>query len=374
MWGDRTVDTNAVNRLWDHDWKRLIDIFLASLLTIGLVTVATHPYGYSALPTATNETLKQSALDFLEYAAGVNFTGYNVTCDAYGVRLPNSIHFETTVDITLQQDNFTFNFRFVYVESRLWTYDFMDTSSAEPVGEGETLNDGLLAAIHAVEGYQYLSNLTYCDELHSMISTSLQNQRLVVENDDALLNVSYTGGTDLVWYKKIISQYTHPMESLSIHISQNGFLTSFMDNLATHPVATTAINMSEQDALNISMSLIQAYASQHRQQIVSKTDVLGWMEDTQLKHGNDDFAMYPVWYTYATFDKTNEENVDSYQVAIWADNGQIACNQPSRASGALGPRAPDDPNPQLSLIALATVLTFACLAICFKYKRKNQRR
>lgn len=365
----------SIKRLSDRDSRGFLNVFLVSFLIIAFMPFLIQPIGYCDVPATSHQTWKQLALDFLEHVAGMNVTAYNATWPAvYGYQLPGSAHYQTNVDIKLQNENNTLNFRFTYMNGTLWTYELLDASPAEPMGAGKTYDDALLAAIQAAEGYHYLFNLNYCDGLSGMISTALQKQSLVVENNDALLNISYAEKTDLVWFKKILGQCTSPFQTVSMVISQNGFLTNFMDNLAICPVATTCVNVSQQEAFNTAMPIAQAYANQHGQQIVSTKTTLSWMKDSDRKHGDDDFAIYPVWYFQSTFDKTNEEHAISYSVTVWADNGQIAYALPEGFKGS--PKSNDSPGdnsyPKLMFAALAAVLALMCVEIYLRHKGRRR--
>lgn len=361
----------------DRDSRGFLNVFLVSFLIIAFIPFLIHPIGYCNVPATSQQTWKQLALDFLQRVAGLNVTAYNATWPAvYEAQLPGSAHYQTFFDIKLRSENSTLNFQFIYMDGTLWTYDLLDASPAKPMGLGKTYDDALLAAIQAAEGYHYLFNLTYCDELSSMISTALQKQSLIVENNDALLNISYAEKTDIVFCRKILGQYA-PSQTLCMSICQNGFLTTFIDNLAIYPVATTSISVSQQEALNTAMPIAQAYANTHGQTIQSTSIRLDWVKDIDRKRGDDDFALYPLWGFRAKLDKTNDEGASEYEVGIWADNGQIAGAGETGLLGSMPGTQRDSSgsNPYLQpmLAVTAVVLASACLGIYLRHRKRSRR-
>jgi hypothetical protein len=358
-------------------------LLLVSLLIIGFVPFLLHPYGYCDTPIVFVSDLDRWAQSFLEQVAGVNLTGHNVTVDNMGshrggLHMNSAQYHCTDIEIKVQDNNQTLHFDFQFIDSstgsKLVWYIFEDRYSVVS-SEKKSLNDSLLRARQAIEAYRAMFNVAYCDELPSMISTAIQNQSLTVEDPNALLNVSYGYGGEIVldWYKKIAGQYTVRTQSIGMTISKDGLLTSFRDNLAEYRIATTATNVSEQEALNASVPIVQAYANQHGQQVVSTIAMLSWMADSDCKHGNDVYAVYPVWDVRAKFDKTNEGGVDSYSVIVWADNGQIAYNVPQGSRTT--PKGSDDPFQGLFVLAaLGAVVGLACLGIYLRHKARRRER
>jgi hypothetical protein len=326
--------------------------------------------------------LDRWAQDFLVQVAGFNLTGHNVTVDNMptirgGVEMNSEQYYLTDIEIKVQDGNQTLDFILEFIDSSTgskFDWYIFENRYSFVSSQKKSFNDCLLSAKQAIEAYRDLFNITYCDDLPGMISTAIQNKRLTVEDQNALLNVSYGygGEVNVDWYKKIVGQYTIQTQSIGMTVSSGGLLTGLIDNLAVYHVATTSINVSDQEALNTSMPIIKAYAELHGQQISSAKAVLSWMVDSDCSHGSDVYAVYPVWSVWATFDKTNED-VNAYSVIIWADNGQIAYNGPQGFSVAT-PKADDNPFPsQFILVVLGIAVGLTCLAIYLKQKKTRRR-
>lgn len=328
--------------------------------------------------------LERWSQNFLEGVAGMNLTGYNVTVrnmGSYpgGLQMDSVLYHCTDIEIKAQKENQTLHFEFEFIDSsngsKLDWYIFTERLSSNLSSGGETLNESLLRAKQIAEAYRDMFNLTYCDELPSLILTALQNGSQNVEDQNALLSISHDVAGEMIldWYKKIGGEYTNQLQSIGMTISKNGLLTAFVDNLADYHVATTSIGTA-QEALNISTPIAQAYANQHGQRIVSANATLDWMADSEHKRGVDDYAIYPVWNVFTKFDKTNDEQVDAYSATLWADNGQIAYSSPE--GSRLGTPKVDATTKgndgsfleQSMIAALIVVLGFAGLATYLRHK------
>jgi hypothetical protein len=352
--------------------KILLSIVFVSLLTVEFLPFLVHPGGYCALPAVSDDAKKQLALGFLEHVVQVNLTNYKIGyAYAYTPQIqPNPPDNWTFAEIRLLRNNSKLDFEIQYVNGRFFWYSFLDSRTARPAG---AYNDYLLAAIHAVGGYNYLFNPTYGQEMHDMISTALQNRSSIVENDITLLKVSYGGEIQIEWFKKTMG-YVSELQRFSMTISEKGFLTFCMDTLSLYHVATTTINVSKQEALNASTRIIEDYANQHEQKIVSTNVTFSWTRDSTRQRGNDDYAVYPAWSVKATFDKTNEEHVCGYDVNVWADNGQVAWGSEEGLRGA--PESIDstydNSNLLLTLTTIATVLAFICVGMYLRHRNKTR--
>lgn len=348
-------------------------IFFASLFSFALF------YHHGFVCATSNVIEHQLALGFLEHVAGMNVSDGNVlSYNVSSFRMPDSQHYQTSVRIVINNNNHTFNVRITFVDGKFWIYD-LDLSSVQLVGD-KTLDDSLSVTIQATQEYQGLFNATHCDGLVEMISAALQNQSLVIENDNALLKISHVKNCStpldykryihLQWFKKTKNQFTITAQSIIMSVSKNGFLTAFMDNLATHYVASTDINISEEEAINISIPYAEAYAEKHGQEILLTNTTLEWHRDMNSLRG-DDFAIYPVWIVSMTYNKTNEVNVCGYGVLIWADNGEIVRHGPriffETTNGGHNSYL------WLMLALIPIVLAFTCSMPYSRRKDKNKR-
>jgi len=306
------------------------------LLLFVLLFSISVSFGYcNGVGTSAASDPDQLTATFVEGVAGLNMSTYPILSSDVAVsRLPNSQHIRTDVRIVLGNGSRALEAVITLVDNKLWNYKLR--SLGEPLDGSKTLNECLAIADVAVGKYRDLFNAGHSNGMAQMLSDAIRNQNLTVENSDALLSVSqkencstpldYERYTTLQWYKKIVGQFTSPLQSIWISISKSGLLTGFTDNLATHYIASTTINVSEEQALNISKQYAEAYAAEHGQKIVGAGATLKWDYDADSQRG-DDFAVYPMWVFEAQYNET-KQGVYGYGVLMWADNGQIIRDGP----------------------------------------------
>jgi hypothetical protein len=90
-------------------------------------------------------------------------------------------------------------------------------------------------------------------------------------------------------------------------------------------VTTTAVNVSEEEAIAMAVPYATVYANLHGRTILFTNATFDFARDIGCVRG-DDFAIYPRWTVSFTFDIVNNESVYGYAVALWADNGQVYYN------------------------------------------------
>jgi hypothetical protein len=352
------------------------------LLLSGFLSSPAQIRGQGVIYATSNLTAKDYALSILEHVGGMNLSSSPIELlgGSSNILDPGSRHLSTDIRVAISENNRSLNFLFVFIDDKFWTLD-LDLAPVELFGD-KTLNDSLSIAKKAVESYREVVNASYCDEFAEMISTALHSQCLTVENDDALLQIShvencttqldYRECTQLQWFKKIKGQCTGG-QSVGMSISKNGRVTMLMDNLATFYVATTDINVSEAEAINITMPYAQAYAETHGQRVIWTNATLEWRRDLDSSRG-DDLAIYPSWRVELSYDKTNNESVFGYWAQIWADTGQIEGR--GSAGGYSAPKSDYlvYPWPMIAVITIvAIVVASTCTGTYLKRRSKARR-
>jgi len=328
---------------------------------------------------ALPDPVEASALKFLERVARItpeeNY--FAISLDKSSGRVPDSQHFQTSIKVVFSDGLNKFETLTTFVKERFWMYCLYPLSYDY---ENElTLEDCLIIANQSIIEYGANFNAKYCDTFAQMLSIALQTQSLIVENNNYLLKIKSTESCSTIWekthcvqiqlFEKINEQFVTPFRSIYISISKSGLVTEFVDHLGVYTVATTSINVSEQEAINIATSYIKAYAQKHQQEIKEINAKCEFIKDISCSRG-DSFIIYPHWHIMAMFDKTNEENVCGYSVMIWADNGKVYHHGPQ---GYYLPKEKNDIASSLMLLLLATI-TVSFLGAGLLYARLTKTR
>lgn len=278
---------------------------------------------------STDFDAKLMATEFLEKVAGINLDGYTiVSLNASKNRMPDSQHFQTNVRVEISNGQVELAALVTFVDGKFWAYR-LDLLSGDLGGTEQSLNESLNVISGAMDGYQINFDAGYCSGFAQMVSTALQTQSRIVEDQEALLSIHYAENgstplerTQVQRSQKIDGQFVSPFRSVQVSVSKTGLLTRLTDNMRLYWVATTEIKTSKEKAIEIATPLIEAYALKHQQKINAVDATLEYVTDITSDRG-DRFAMYPQWTVMATFDKTNNESVFGYAVLLWADNGKV---------------------------------------------------
>lgn len=357
--------------------KRIVVLLLLSVLILNMCVFLQHSVLTNAYELSRGG---QPIATFLRQVAGFNVSGdVDPYAPGFGSPLsPGSQHLTTDATIVVEREGRFFDTITTLLDGKLWMFTSYDSVV---LPEGKNVSECLEIASLAITRYRVFFNASYVDGLIGMLSEAITNQRLTVENSDALLNVTvnvncstpldYERFTTVDWYKKIANQFVSDYQRISIIISKGGFLAGFYDGLGVFHVATTSINVSEEQATNISRPFAEAYGEAHGQEIVWTTTSLDWIPDLESQRG-DDLAVYPVRVVEALYNET-KLGVYGYEAWIWADNGQVSWKSPqgflggdSETGGA------NSPIMWLSLGAIVIVIIVTCSATYLR-RRKGRK-
>jgi len=322
---------------------------------------------------ASDSDLYQSAVSFLERVAGMNLSIYTgLSPRLVDFTDPRSVHTSFDVDIVLGNKSDGLSTNVGFFDGKIWGYKLY-LPSQHPEG-GKTLNDCLAIASRTIDAYGELCNVTYSQDVASMISAAMQGQNLTVENDRALLTIScdegsYGSFTRLGWYKKIGNGSTTEYQSIGMTLSKDGLLIHFEDTLAAYHVVTTSVNVSEADVINVSKPYAEANAKSYGLEIVSSEARLEWWRDYDFMRGNDEFAVYPMWVFTSKYNST--AGIVGYGVEMWADNGQIFDKGVEGEYGALGSTSAPT-YAWLLLTVIPAVAAVACLGTYLRLRKKKK--
>jgi hypothetical protein len=285
----------------------------------------------------------------------------------------------TAMTAKINADNAQYNVLITLENGKFFSYSL----SGSNFGTGELdRNTYLITAENVLKGYQTFLNASYCSEFEELLSIAMQTQSSSVENHDFALNqdfvlkISNGASAGQTWctyveYSRRVEGYPVLGDCFALVISKNGLLTTLMDNMMLYHVATTDVNVTEEQAIAMATPYATGYAQQSGQTIVVTNATIDFERDIGGLRG-DNFAMYPTWTVYFTYDKTDKDGVDGYAVAIWADNGQVYYNAPQGWFGSSSNTALSANTSNWQIVALAAGL-FVLFPIATTYVKRRAR-
>jgi len=297
------------------------------VFAIALLFGATITYSTSGV------NAKSIALDLLEHIVGITDCYTIFSFNVSTAPIPLSGHVQTIVRIVFSDNSSKFAALVTFIDGEFWMYT-LNLLSGDLKGIEQSLDNCLTTVNSTIHRYQTYFNASYCSEFARMVSIALQTKNLTIEDDNALLKIRYAENsfppleqTQVHCFYKINGKFITPFRSVQLSISKNGLVTRLFDSMRLYRVATTEIKVSTEEAIDLAMPYIHAYAQEHQQKVKDINATLEYVSDITSNRG-DRFAIYPQWNVFATFDKTNEEGVFGYSILIWADSGQVYHHDP----------------------------------------------
>ena len=165
---------------------------------------------------------------------------------------------------------------------------------------------GVLARLSVYENAPYIKNMT--DMLNMMVG-SAANLELVSGN--LKLNTTSVGeATQYVWiYTENGVDFSPKTFDL---VFSNQVMTDLIDDMFLFTIGSTAVNISADKAVSIARDQLGSYK------------VLE--PPTVLFHPNtrNSLVLYPYWSVTFTLNGVYENNVNTINIGVWADTGQVA--------------------------------------------------
>lgn len=314
------------------------------------------------------ENEKTFALNFLEQVADVKLDAYDISFISY----PGGFDEEwrrsvSSLWVTLIAES-EVKAEFYFVNG---SFEYFRIEKGRPLLRDSTPRDALYRANRTIRQYMSVFNKTYCAAFVEMlrnVGMPLCNQ--TIEGQEASLIIdahpNYASFSWVYVYNGIKASW----KRVNVHFN-DGYLTFFSVGWERCQIATTDINVTEEEALKIAYDMAKKYADETNVNIIeNKTTIaLSFSNDLgESARGGDPFMLYPRWCIEFSYDKVRM-GVVGYTVLIWADNGE--------ASGCpkgffIPPSEPND-NPQITYDGLTSILlatgTFAVICILVAYKR-----
>lgn len=349
-----------------------------SFLMISLVL--TNSFSHPSFCANSDEVKKQFARSLLERVVGVNMSEYSVLTFSVGTHKPSgSVHLVSTVTVKLNKSDEIISSSTCFSDDKFWYCDVRYPE--EWLVGNKTITEISAIASKTIEEFCSLPNATEYVGLEDMITPALQNQNLTFENDNMTLKITYivnstawtsipTSYIKFEWLKKPQIQLLGGFflyHGAWVTVSQSGLVTQIYDNNRVY-IGSTEVNISEDEAINISTPYAEAHCTSYGLEVVSINASFEWRMDYGCKRG-DDFAVYPTWRVFFYTNKLTPTQDYGYLVMLWADTGEVF------GSGAYGVAIPEDETNSIAAWLLVAMLpaTVALTGLATYLKRRNKR-
>lgn len=343
---------------------------MISVLSIGLILVLMFSSVINA-HCATYMSVadkKAFAFDFLENIVGVNMSVY----PSPGVIVTGENDDQLVVRIILSNDVGWYEALFLFDAHTLDYYTMYAWQGALVINDKG--RDCLNIANLTLEKYQALYSKSYCEQFIQTladVSTPLRSQ--TIQASDILFTLVCSEEHTIFGWGYCING-THAAKGLTIHVSKNGYVECFSDTWERFQIATTHVEVSKEQAIEITLAKAEKAIKEIGAKIATVNASFSYALDKDGSRGNKTLV-YPIWGVEIMFDKWYK-SCCGYAASIWADTGEI------RSAGLQGAFRPqngtsihqDSPD-------LAVPLGFAVFAAAFiggslivAYKKPASRR
>jgi len=280
-------------------------------------------------------TVSEKALTILNDAVGLNTNSYAVEVESKGTGLYYEILPQEMVKYTFDAQESKFDVICNFVEGKLHSMSVY-LLRGEPCLTHSTI-DQLEAAKGFLDKYQKLFGAVHLEPLTAMLEDVVANQNLTTICDNAKLEVTSAANETAIRWTYTANGVEAPMKCAALKI-ENGFLTSFVDTWNLFTIASTNIEVSQEEAVEIAKEHAKNYSwnvsmgGNNPPVTVTEFKIVGDSQ-TSLTFGNYPFKnesrignpliLYPGWRVKLFFDKLYPGNVYGVNVGVWADTGEI---------------------------------------------------
>jgi DNA-binding transcriptional ArsR family regulator len=223
------------------------------------------------------------------------------------------VNSESKIDVILRFRNNHFSRYQLYIDE------------GAPIYSQSQSNDALTATRALVERYKGIISDAYLQDMSSlMASVNNSNGNSTVLNHSKL-QITSSGESDEILLMYTENGVDFSAKSLRLFF-QNHILNELTDGWFLLTVASTQVNISEMQAVQIAENHVKTFKWNVNGTQVSNFTVLETKVTAQfVPHPRGEFlALVPYWYVTLPLDKVYPGEVNRITVGVWADTGEIA--------------------------------------------------
>ncbi|MGB9853460.1 MAG: hypothetical protein ACPLRY_01430 [Candidatus Bathyarchaeales archaeon] len=390
-----------------YGFKRLwIMLLLASILV--------YISAYVPKACSQEQGTPDKALKILKDVIGFDLAAYKTRLDS----CIQDMYFDTlpqeNLRYALESDESKLEVIFAFVNGKLRSMSVYALEGMPLITRPAT--NVLEMAKETLSRYQTYCGASYCEAMNTMLYNVKVNENVTKVSGNIKFEATYEKVL-LEWENRTVDsigfRWTYtlngveaPSKCVALYF-EDEFLKHFIDTWSLYKIGSSAINISEEEAVKIAMERTKSFSwkvSMGGDNIpieVKEFNIAG-VSETKLVFGNyieknqarmgDPLTLYPGWHIKLYFDKLYPGNVYGVEVAIWADTGEVHDIRTLFLMGYYPPNGDTngensnqvEPNEDynngtcLNLTQIAWIFVLISIAIvlgatkvCYKRKRKN---
>ena len=213
--------------------------------------------------------------------------------------------------------------------------------------------------------------------MEDMLEATTELNNSVVSNANFTQEIAINQNDVTISWQPFANGLSNQQDNVILEF-QNGNLVMYSGLLSVYTIGKTAVNISEQSAIQIATENAEACSYQIDNETISNVTILDNQAIANLTLQNRGNAtLYPLWNILLPLDRLYPGGVTSFRVLIWADTGDVSSITPVGSYGVgTDPSAtPNTPSTQsttdsIAVIIAAVAATIAVSSYLF-YKRKR---
>jgi hypothetical protein len=292
------------------------------ILVVGCTLLALFPLTTVRLSASDDasyiENKKMLAFDFVEKVAGINLSRYEknitilktVNCE---ILVPGE-DFEVDIKLLSEEGNVTVNI--LFDRDKIWWVYYEPKVPPSWLWANES-KDKLGAVRDIVEHYRMHFDTSYTQPAR-LLDNAVPDLDQVISEGNMTLKIT-ENCRRFVW-EYVANGFTLFCPTC-IEISEDGHLIVFKNAIGIRSVASTEINVSEEQAISIARSRAEAYAQKNGRVINNVTTTF------RCELLRNRYLFYLVWYVNFNFEPDGSY-YGGYSVIVLAHSGTVYESQP----------------------------------------------
>jgi len=224
----------------------LSTILFILLLISCLYSIMTSPV------YAAEESVQEKGVAISNDVIGLNLTKYAIQPTEYPQDLYLDALPQENIGYTLETDQSKLDLYYTFVNGKLRKIHVLDNQGS-PYMRKSKASDLVEMANDFLSSYKEYSKNAFYEEIGSMLATVDKNENVTTTSVNTKLAVTALENSATFKWIYTVNGIEAPEKCVTLHY-ENGFLKYFIDNWDLYEIGSTAVNISEEQAIEIAMA------------------------------------------------------------------------------------------------------------------------
>lgn len=318
-------------------------------------------------------TVQEKTVAFLTDVVMLDMSQYNVQLISHGEPLypPDNI-IQEEVRYELLHEDSKVDATFIF-ENGIFSWCQISHGKESPIYKQAQPSNVIDAAKGLIERYQIYSGSSRFQEMITTLNTVDKMESTTVTLGNIKLQIKVSGLLESFTWFYIYDDIE--IKALSI-LFDDGAVWTFREHWSAFKVGSTAVYVSEEEAINIAMKAAKDSSWKVNDVEIKDFTILDEHVRAELSmQVREPLTLYPHWSVDLSLDKVYPGGVSSIAVGLWADTGEVRyCKALSYGMG-LPPEhstgdSTDQTNFDSALLLMGVTIVLAITTVAIKKKLK----